>query len=56
VICVIGLVGQDIGRRQALDQSPSLGDVVALATGEDEADGIAEGVDGDVQLGGQAAA
>lgn len=52
---VIGLVGEDIGRGQALDQGWSLGDVVAFAAGEEEADGVAQGVDGDMQLAGQPA-
>lgn len=54
-IGVIGLVGQDVGRGQARDQGRSLGDVVALAAGEDEADRVSQGIDGDVQLAGQPA-
>jgi len=55
VVGVVGLVGQDVACRQALDERLGLGDVVALAAGEEEAHRIAERVDGDMELAGQPA-
>jgi hypothetical protein len=56
VVGVVGLVGQDVACRPAMDERLGLGDVVAFAAGEEEAHRIAERVDGDVQLAGQPAA
>jgi hypothetical protein len=56
VIGVVGLVGEDVQGGQTIDQRLSLGDVIALPGGEDEAYRVAESINGGVQLGGQAAA
>jgi hypothetical protein len=49
-------VGEQVFEGKAADQAFSLANVVDLACGQDEADGIAEGVDADVDLGAQPAA
>jgi hypothetical protein len=41
---------------QTIDQRLGLGDIVALPGREDQADWVAQSIDGGVQLGGQAAA
>jgi hypothetical protein len=43
-------------RRKTADQTHSLANIVDLACGQDEADGIAKDVDADVDLRAQAAA
>ena len=55
-IGVKALVGEQVLERKAADQVFGLEDVVHLAWGQDEADGIAEGIDPDVYLRTQAAA
>jgi hypothetical protein len=49
-------VGEQVFEGKTADQALSLADVVDLACGQDEADGIAEGVDADADLRAQAAA
>ncbi|VFU16632.1 protein of unknown function (plasmid) [Methylocella tundrae] len=56
VIGVITLVGDDGFGLEAFDQGVRLGDVVALAWPEQQADGIAERVGRGVDLGAQATA
>jgi hypothetical protein len=51
VLSVIAFVGEDEAGFDAIEQGLDLGDVVALAAGEDEADRQAERVGGDVDLG-----
>jgi hypothetical protein len=50
---VIGFVGDYVPGAQALEQRESLGGVVDLTAGEEEAQRPAERVDGDVPLAGQ---
>ena len=54
-LTIIALVGKDVAGLQALEQRLDLGDVVALAAGQEEAERIPQGVGGDMDLGGQAA-
>src|SRR5262249_34891938 len=49
-------VGKQVFEGKTADQALGLADVVDLARGQDEADGIAQGVDADADLGAQAAA
>ena len=53
---VIGGVGDQGLARQSSDQPLGLGDVAHLAAGEDEPQGIAQAIDGDVDFARQAAA
>lgn len=55
VIGIVGTVGKDVARRQVGNECLGLGDVAVLAGGDYEADGVAQAVDRDVQLGCQAA-
>jgi len=50
------LVGEQVFERKSADQAFSLANIVDLACGQDEADGIAEGIDADVDLGAEPAA
>jgi hypothetical protein len=52
---VIGFVCHDVARIQAIEQWFDLGDVVALTTGEDEANRTTQGIGCDMDLGRQAA-
>jgi hypothetical protein len=56
LVVVVSLVGNDVIGVEAVDQGFSLRAVVDLAGGRDQAQRIAQSVDGDVDLGGQAAA
>lgn len=49
-------IGEEILEEKTTDQALGLANVVDLACGQNEADGIAEGVDPNVDLGAQAAA
>jgi hypothetical protein len=53
---IIALVGKHVFAGKAADESLGLANVVDLAWSQDEADGIAESVDADIDLGAQAAA
>jgi hypothetical protein len=53
---VVGLVGDDVAGDKAVDQSFGLSAVVNLAGGGDQPQRVSERVDGDMDLGGQAAA
>ena len=55
-VLVIGFVGQQMFARQAFHQTLGLGDVVPLPRRQDEAQRIAQGIDGDVDLAAQPAA
>ena len=55
-IRVIAHIGEQVLERKTADQVFGLEDVVHLAWGQDEADGIAEGIDTNVYLRTQAAA
>ena len=55
-IRVISLIGEHVFEGKAVDQSFGLADVVNLPCCQDEADGIAQGIDADVYLGAQPAA
>src|SRR2546423_4876584 len=55
-IGVIALVGQQMFERNAADQVLGLDDVVHLATGQDEANGVAKRIHAGADLGAQAAA
>ena len=55
-IRVIALISEQVLERKTADQVFGLEDVVHLAWGQDEADGIAEGIDTNVYLRTQAAA
>ena len=52
-VSVISLVGNDMSGGEACDQRQRLVGIIGLAAGEDEADGSAKAVDGDVPLAGQ---
>lgn len=54
-LTVIAFVGYNMARLQPVKQRLDLGDVVALAAGQDEADRIAKRVGGGMDLGAQAA-
>src|SRR6516164_7383629 len=54
-IRVIALISEQVLERKTADQVFGLEDVVHLAWGQDEADGIAEGIDTNVYLRTQAA-
>src|SRR5436305_424566 len=54
-IGVVALVGQEMFERDAADQVLGLEDVVHLAAGQDETNGIAKRVDARTDLGAQAA-
>jgi hypothetical protein len=56
LVVVVSLVGNDVSGGEAVDQGFRLRAVVDLAGGRDEAQRVAQSVDGDVDLGGQAAA
>ena len=56
VIGVVALVGEQVFEGKSLDQALCLTDIADLAWRQDEADRIAEGIDGDADLGAQAAA
>ena len=53
---IIGFVGRQVGAGKAVDQVLGLDAVMDLAPGKDRAKGIAEAVDGDVDLAARAAA
>ena len=50
---VIGPVGDDVAGLQAGDEGEGVGGVMGLAAGEEEAQGPAESVDGDMPFAGQ---
>ena len=52
---IITLVGQHVTCPQAIEQAFDLGDVIAFAARQDEADGIAKRIGGGMNLGAQAA-
>jgi len=54
-IAVVGLVGDECIGIVPLHQRLGLGDVRPLATGQDEFDRVAQGVDDDVELGAESA-
>ena len=56
MIGVIGRVGEEILTRQARDQPFRLGAIANLPGGENEPQGVAEAIDGDMDFAGQAAA
>ncbi len=56
MIGIIGHVGEEVLAWQAGDQALGLGDVANLTAGEDEAQRIAQTIDGDMDLARQAAA
>ena len=56
LVGVVSLVGDDTSGGKAVDQGFGLCAVVDLACRCDEAQRVAQGIDGDVDLGGQAAA
>lgn len=56
LIGVVGLIGNDVTGDKAVDQGFSLRAVVDLASRRDQAQGVAQSIDSDVDLGGQAAA
>jgi hypothetical protein len=56
VIGVVALVGEQVFEGKTLDQALCLTDIGDLACRQDEADRIAEGIDGNVDLCAQAAA
>ena len=55
-IGVVALVGEQVFEGKTLDQALCLTDIGDLACRQDEADWIPEGIDGDADLGAQAAA
>jgi hypothetical protein len=56
LVGVVGLIGNDMGGDKAVDQGFGLRAVVDLAGRRDQAQGVAQSIDGNVDLGGQAAA
>lgn len=52
-LAIIAFVGKDMAGLQAVEQRLDLGDVVALAAGQEEADRVPQGVGGDMDLRGQ---
>ena len=56
LVGVVGLIGDDVRGDKAVDQGFGLGAVVDLAGSCDQAQRVAQSIDGDVDLGGQAAA
>ena len=54
-VAVIGLVGDDVLRRQAGHQRDGAVMIAGIAAGQDEAHGAAEAVDGNVPFAGQSA-
>ena len=55
MIRIIGRVGDEMRARHVGDQPFGLGDVANLTAGEDEPQRIAQGIDGDMDLGAQPA-
>ena len=55
MVGVVGLVGNDGGGTQAIEQGRGLDDVAPMAGRQDEADGQAKGVDTGMDLGPEAA-
>lgn len=55
MVGVVGLVGDDGGGPEAVEQGGGLDDVASVAGGQDEADRKAKGVDAGVDLGPEAA-
>ena len=56
LVGVVSLVGDDMGGDKSVDQGFGLRAVVDLAGRRDQAQGIAQSIDGDVDFGGQTAA
>ena len=54
-LSVIAFVCEDMASPQSIEQPFDLGDVVAFAAGQDEADGVAQSVGGGMDLGAQPA-
>jgi hypothetical protein len=54
-VAVIGPVGDEMGRPEALDKGESMGGIIGLSAGQEEADRPSERVDRDVPLRAQSA-
>lgn len=54
-LSVISFIGKDMPCLQSVEQAFDLGDVVAFPAGQDEANRIAQGIGGGMDLGAQAA-